>query len=320
MGMNSSSDVCAKLRSVIYDRLTPYIKSDYVLLGLPYYNNIGDTLIWEGELEFLKSIKYKCLGVCGWDSYPAVGFDDNVTILITGGGYFGDVWRKAWQNVLNGIKNNKNNSIIFMPQTIFYENEYIRDQDSRLLADFKNLVICARDMISYNYAKKFFSNEVLLVPDMAFCIKPSYLWNLVKPQTNDILLLRRKDKELRDEKIDIVEENFNISDWPTYENTSKSEQWVYRIDRRLKYIPGERIRHFLRSQLYYRIYRPLMLRLGVEFISQYRKIYTTRLHVMILSVLLDKEVVVIDNSYGKLSSFYKTWLTDYSKISLYESR
>lgn len=45
-----------QLRTIIEEKLTPLIDNDYVLYGLPYYNNIGDTLIWEGELEFLKKL------------------------------------------------------------------------------------------------------------------------------------------------------------------------------------------------------------------------------------------------------------------------
>ena len=37
-----------KLRTEIAKALIPVIDNDYVLLGLPYYDNVGDVLIWEG--------------------------------------------------------------------------------------------------------------------------------------------------------------------------------------------------------------------------------------------------------------------------------
>ena len=55
---------------------------------------------------------------------------------------------------------------------------------------------------------------------------------------------------------------------------------------------------------------PALVRAGVEFVSRYRYVYTTRLHVMILSVLLGKECTFFDNTYGKNSAFYETWLKD----------
>lgn len=50
-----------ELRKIIKDNIEPLITSDYVHLDNPYHGNIGDILIWEGERQFLSSIKYKCL-------------------------------------------------------------------------------------------------------------------------------------------------------------------------------------------------------------------------------------------------------------------
>lgn len=135
-----------QLEEKIESSLLPLIDNDYVLYGLPYYKNIGDTLIWNGELNLLKKVPYKCVGTCSWDSYPQTKLPGNVIILITGGGYFGDVWRDAWKAVLDGIKPNRHNKIIFLPNTIYYENESIREADSEYLSTFPNLVICARDI------------------------------------------------------------------------------------------------------------------------------------------------------------------------------
>lgn len=53
-----------ELRQIIEEQLTPLINNDYVLYDLPYYSNIGDLLIWEGELSFLKGLPFKMLE-CG---------------------------------------------------------------------------------------------------------------------------------------------------------------------------------------------------------------------------------------------------------------
>ena len=61
--MNSEEKI-KQLSSIVRERIIPLIDHDYVLYGLPYYSNIGDTLIWEGELELLKEVPYKCRGIC----------------------------------------------------------------------------------------------------------------------------------------------------------------------------------------------------------------------------------------------------------------
>lgn len=62
------------------------------------------------------------------------------------------------------------------------------------------------------------------------------------------------------------------------------------------------------------IYMPWLLRIGIQFISQYQQVYSTRLHGAILSILLGKPLVFFDNSYGKNSSFYDTWLRDFNNV------
>ena len=43
-------------------------------------------------------------------------------------------------------------------------------------------------------------------------------------------------------------------------------------------------------------------------------VITDRLHAFIFSIQINKPHTIIDNSYGKVSSFYETWLKD-SKIT-----
>lgn len=55
---------------------------------------------------------------------------------------------------------------------------------------------------------------------------------------------------------------------------------------------------------------------GIRFINQYDEVYATRLHVFVLSVLLQKKVHVFDNSYGKNSGLYNTWLKDFDNVEM----
>lgn len=306
-----------QLESVINERIIPLIDNDYVLYGLPYYNNIGDTLIWNGELELLKNVPHRCVGVCGWDRYPGKKLPENVIILITGGGYFGDVWRNGWEFVLEGIRPNKENKIIILPNTVFYEDENIREKDAEYLAEFTNLIICARDRVSYSYAEKHFANKTILVPDMAFCMSERFLDKWIKRKAEkNVLLFKRNDKECPQTDFNIGETEYETHDWLPMEHQLECERKFDTLIRRLRYL--NRISGRLYNKAYnlsYRIiYRRLMTRLGVEQLSSYSKIYTTRLHAMILGLMLGREIVMIDNSYGKLSSFYETWLADCDSV------
>mgnify|MGYP002626265155 CR=1 FL=1 len=312
-----------QLASLVGERILPLIDHDYVLYGLPYYTNIGDTLIWEGTLELLKKVPFKCKGVCGWNAYPTSKIAGDNIILIQGGGYFGDVWRNGWQYVLDGIRQFKNNRIIVLPQSIHYNDESLRKKDAQYLSEFKHLIICARDQKSYDYAKSHFSNEVVLVPDMAFCIKKTYLDRWVLPSSSRVLLLKRCDKELVTDDIVIPDTNVEEHDWPTMETTTDAEsRFAYviaKLRKAQRKLPKmSSVFRKIEDDMYYRFYRKMMTSRGVSFLSSYQRIYTTRLHVLILSVILEKEVYIIDNSYGKLSACYDTWLKEVEKVGLYK--
>lgn len=305
-----------QLREEIKREIIPLIKSDYVLYSLPYYPNIGDTLIWEGCRTMLHDCSHKCVGVCGWDDYPQTKPKPGTTILILGGGFFGDVWRRGWQNVLDGIKGCEDYPIVFLPQSIFYENAETMAADATYLANFKNLTICTRDLQSYEIAKQHFKNPAILVPDLAFYINTKKLRKLALPANNKALYLKRLDKEFAGKDPEFnPSETVDVSDWPTIQ---QELPWVKKFNnlewrlRQIKHKNGRprKLAVSLINQLYLYYFRKKLIKCAVDFLSPYNRIVTTRLHVMILTLLLNKPVEFLDNSYGKNSGLYNTWLKD----------
>ena len=312
-----------QLEHIIDECLLPLIDNDYALFGLPYYNNVGDILIWNGELEFLKKTPHKCVATCALNSYPTTPLPENVVILITGGGYFGDLWRNSWESVLRRIEINRNNKIIFLPNTIYYQDPALLEKDSRFLSTFPNLTICARDKVSFELAKKSFSNKVILVPDMAFCMSEKYLsrWAGRKP-SKKALLFKRRDKESPDTKLAIEEAAFDIHDWAPMEQASKAELNFHRLLARtplLRRISADAAEKSV-TWLYKNLYRRILTRDGIRQLSAYEKIYTTRLHAMILGCMLGRDIRLIDNKFGKLSAYYDTWLSDCDNVTYHKAK
>lgn len=308
-------ELCGKIEK----RILPLITSDYVLWGLPYYENPGDTLIWEGTLELLKLSKHKCLGTCGWKDYKPVSLKADTVILIIGGGFFGDIWRQAWENVINSITCYPNNPIIILPQSIYYNDISIAMHDATRLAKLKKLTICARDMHSYNFAQDVFLNNILLVPDLAFHINVNKLSKYIVPETDRLLYLKRIDKESPNTITNIQGEKIDESDWPSIVGLkSTAHSRLKGLVRRVKMYAPIGMQDRLLKFIYKYGIRNVVIRDSVRFISHYNTIYTTRLHVMILAFLLGKRIYILDNSYGKVSDCYNTWLSRYENIKIYE--
>ena len=295
-----------------------------MLVGLPYYLNIGDILIWQGELEFLKTIPCRCLNR-GFSYHNRWRILPGTLILMQGGGNFGDLWRPVQEERLNYIQQYPNNPIVIFPVTCWYDNHDLLLSDAGVMAQHSNITICARDQASYAMLKKYFRNQIMLVPDMAFSVDHRNLLRHALPAGKGRVLVKRTDKELAPLSVEMeaYAAEAEVRDWPSYERDPLC--WdIYKAICRIgdccgriagcSYAKGAAYRI---SDLYFDMWcRQSLICKGVRFVSGYDEIITTRLHVAILAILLNKPVAVIDNSYGKNSGFFETWLSNVDGVRL----
>ncbi len=168
--------------------------------------------------------------------------------------------------------------------------------------------------------KNWFPNvQPKLLPDMAFCIDPKRFD--VRSTAHKTLLMKRNDGELG--SIPKIEGEFDTLDWPTF-NLTKEERWkkvgnqrkLDKIAIQLQKTPILRSLVDSRYGIKTRNGKEKYIQTGIDFLSQYDRIYTTRLHGLILGVLMGKDMKVLDNSYGKLTNFYKEWLVDFEQVDV----
>ena len=297
-------EIKSQLKRHIITQLEPLINHNYWLLEVPYYTNIGDGLIWQGELDFLKTLPHKCKGMFSYNSGVPQNISQEDIILLQGGGNFGDIWPLPQDYRMRVTKMYPNNKIIIFPQTVWFENEDNLKECAKQYSNCSDLTICARDKKSYDTLKHYFTNNILLMPDMAFCIDMSK-WKSYTP-TKEALFIRREDKELKmtDELALLgTSKEITITDWPTFTEQCWQKTWFRRTR---KYLP------VLYDWYAHYIFRPYLIDSGIKLISSYNKIFSTRLHAAILCILLNKakELTWFDNSYGKNLDFYETWLKD----------
>ncbi len=293
----------------INKQLAPLIDNDYVLWDLPYYTNIGDTLIWAGTESFLNNIPTQCLSKYSYQTFKYEKLPKDTIILLQGGGNFGDLWRMHQDFRLKIIELYPNNKIIILPQSIYYQDKDVLVKDAELMSRHSNLTICVRDKKSLEILTSYFyKNNLMLVPDMAFYIDQNFLLQNSVNCIDRILYLKRTDIELFKSDAYITEDKSKVEvrDWPTIETTP----FQFRIFDVLTRLHLNKIANYL----FINYLKRYLLKKGVKFLSQYKKIYTTRLHVAILSILLNKTCVFFDNSYGKNKALYETWLEDLDNL------
>ena len=309
------------LRKIIDTNLLPIIGKRVVLLEVPYYLNIGDLLIWKGELEFLKRNKKEVLySSSSYNMDFSKKIDSNVTILLQGGGNFGDLWKEPHDFRKKVIEQYPKNKIVIFPQTIFYTEEKALLEDVEFFSKYRNVIICARDERSYNILQKNFVNKSLLLPDMAFYINiKTHILN----KSERVLYAQRLDEEsLKEMSFKGIPQNAEVHDWPTFEglrNVSSFLSYITRCAQIVDRLCGTKLCIKITDYYWLKIRMPKFIKIGIDFINEYGVIYTTRLHIGILGLLLGKQVFFLDNSYGKLSGFYNSWLKNIKNASLVDN-
>ena len=216
--MNSYEKI-HQLKADIEKKLTPLInQTKCILVGAPYYHNIGDHLIWRGIRDFFDQHNLKCLHTFSCFHHPQVGsIDKDCIIFYIGGGNIGDLYLDFSKQLANVVQLFPDNRIIVFPQTIYYDSKTNEKYYLNLFASHKDLHFCARDKTTLQILSDYFQDSrVLLVPDMAYYINLSWLSSFKKATTKEVLIINRTDNEVNTSYS--VKEEEDVSDWPTYEN------------------------------------------------------------------------------------------------------
>lgn len=309
------------IQQIIERELIPLIDSDYALLDVPDYDNIGDNLIWQGELDFLEKVPYQKKYECSYLFFEDKHVRDVNLLLFQGGGNFGDIYDAVQNFRLNLIRRYTNKKIIIFPQTIYYQDEKRISEDAKIINKHPDLTICVRDERSCELAKRNFLNaKIILLPDMAFCID-SIVFPLEKGKKK--LLMYRKDGEKNDDIDTNLFQGFDILDWPTFnvprEKRNKKLQYLRRLNKiatLLQKIPILRAFVDARYGIKGTGQRKYYIEQGLELFKDYHEIHTTRLHGLILGILMGIEMKILDNNYGKLTGFYNKWLSEFDNVEL----
>lgn len=312
----NNKDKIIQLKGIIDKNLLPIIGNKCIHADAPYYQNIGDVLIWRGCQSFYQENNVKCLysGSHETFSYPDVTHD--TTICFNGGGNLGDLYPEHMKLLIAITKKYPKNKILVFPQTIYYSDILKQEQDFAELLKHKQIYITARDLRVYSIIKPYFKDNALLSPDMAFYIPINEIGTY--SQGEGKLIIDRKDCETLHmfHKLSGVK----ISDWPVLMKSFRTSTIINKL---LKKISDSKI--YLLSDLcnicwdwYANNYHQfLMIKEGVRFIKPYAQITTTRLHGCIISIIMDKQSIeLMDNSYGKNKDFYNTWLADLETLKL----
>lgn len=273
-------------------------------LMVPAYGNIGDqALTYATMLYFEREFKDYEVIVVGIENvyrYMAAikaAIEPGDLVAMPGGGNCGNLYmriERLRRFIVRRLKD-KGNQIISMPSTLSFtgdrKGEREREKSRRIFESNPNLILIAREKISYDMQREYYSKcKSLLCPDMAF-----YLWEQ-RPQTErrGIMLCLRSDKEsvLKKKRDEIIRQLWDVCPPAFIFDT----------------FIGRAVSHEL---------RPYEVQSVFNLFSQHEIVVTDRLHGLILSVITNTPCIVLPSMDHKIRGTL-LWLKDLSFVSYLE--
>lgn len=295
-------------------------KSNVVFLDYPLYFNVGDLLIMHGTLQFFRENNIDLrLKMCKENfslKKLKQSIDRNTTIILQGGGNFGDIYCSHQDLRESVVKNFPDNKIILLPQSVHFAKQENLIKSQLIFNQHKNIYLFARDSVSYDILKKF-SPYTQLMPDMAH-----YLHGHLVQQTQQkgkTLWFIRRDKEMIPEQSNISYlEHTKPIDWEDLISSTD----IVRYKKIKKLIKYNKILNINRidSSIYNsweRLSYELIQRSNDYFLD-FDSIITSRLHAHIFGSLLNIPTQIIDNNYRKNSLYYKEWTSSNRDHTIYQ--
>ncbi len=291
----------ADLRSKLFSTLKTLlpVEPPVALIDVPNHGNVGDSAIFLGELAWMRHAGVPTPDyVCDKHGYNEAELRARVprgTILIHGGGNLGDLWvthQALRERVVAAFPDHR---IIQLPQTIHFESSAALERAASLLSRHPNFTLLVRDPVSLDIATTGLRCQALVCPDSAFALDA-----LARPVSpiQEVLALVRNDKERPNGQlpdgivpVDWLEDRSTV--------TLRFERWLR--DRHA----GQSLRNrMIRRLAEERVHR------GCLLLSRGRVVVSDRLHAHILCLLMGIPHVLVDNSYGKVQSFFAAWTKD----------
>jgi len=308
-----NSEKIAQLRKEIVRVVRPLITGNCHLTNLPFHTNIGDSLIWNGAKALIEAAGYRCLSETSFFTWRDRKVNPGDIIVFDGGGNIGDLWRPVMDFMLGVIDRFHDNRIIVFPNSVWYDDKRLIESDAGRMARHPDLHLIARDNRSLSFFRRYFSsNNLYLAPDMAFNIPSEMLVpsRNVTPALGSVLYLRRTDKEYKADVSAVNLQYTAVGDWPSMTAHALVDRIYPHCVALAKLLNMPAVCDMIGR----RCARDRYVGIGAGYIARYESIITTRLHVLILSVLVGRPVRYIDNRSGKLSAFAETWLSDLQSV------
>ncbi|MBL7858470.1 MAG: polysaccharide pyruvyl transferase family protein [Cyclobacteriaceae bacterium] len=311
--INIFSDTIKAQQRLLFDRLGQLLSkgSKVALLDFPNHNNVGDNAIWLGEKVALEKIGVNVVYQC--DLYS---FSENVlrrrlgkdgVVLLHGGGNLGSVWPEHQMFREKIIELFPNMRIIQLPQSVHFDDDIHKMRFGEIARAHQDFHILVRDNASLQILKQL-DLKVELCPDMAFAL--GHVPESNKPVV-DVVWLARTDHESVGQHQEEMSFTTEKLDWLYGEPGRFYSRLIMRFTVRVRrvvqksYQRSKLLRDYMGDvdSAFFDLLARSRFNRGIRILCRGKVVITDRLHGHILSTLIGKPQVLLDNHYRKIGNY-----------------
>lgn len=282
------------------------------LVDFPNHENAGDSLIYLGELAYLKRLGVRVGYVADHSRYNADHLRKIVPvgpILLHGGGNFGDRWTEFQDFRERVIADFPDREVIQLSQGIEFSEGPALSKAQRILGSHPSLTLLIRDYASLARTKELFpSASVRFCPDMAF--GHGLVAGVRDPEVSLVIIQRRDSESANAHNPMKARESDSCleTDWGLV--------GAWKLAAALLKIPGAVLKRIPRfapalhglQKISYAAQAQLNVRHAISILSKGQVVATNRLHATVLAALIGRPVVALDNANKKISSIINDYL------------
>jgi len=293
---------------------------DVAVLDAPNQRNVGDSLIWAGELAYFERLGVRVRYVSDLSGYNAGDLRKAMpsgVVLLHGGGNFGDLWpghQKHREQIARDLPDYR---IVQLPQSIYFRDEERATSANTIIGGHPDFRLLVRDSESMSRARR----QLPAVPatychDMALGYAPSGSDD--RRDARRVLVIARADVERSSGLYDLdpgwlpgaelIKTDWGPgAGWP--ERRWQAARAVTRADRRIarlrrrRRVPGARSVHSAATRAVTTLNK-INVDGAIELYATAGLVVVDRLHAHVLAGLLGIEHIVLDNNYRKIGAVF----------------
>ena len=273
----------------------------------PVSGNLGDIVIATSEFQYLDSANINYT-VCNLDEYI---FAKSSFDLIYGGGDWTELYKNNYPNILNLFSNKNLNKCVILPSSFNDCGDLLDILDERFI------VFC-RDKYSYNYCKLHNTKaQFYLADDMVMYVDVNDLYRSHCDEGEEVFFTLNADLE-----------RLYIQYYSVYLQYRRLK--LYAENERVAYCFRKNKESVIQASSYPSIeplgfiwecgrdvaFDNILTKAFLSIIDLYDVVITDRLHVALCAMKLEKQVYLLDNNFGQISSVYEYSFQKFNNVHL----